>query len=60
MVDLPAGCYSDDTQLRLATSGSILGDAHFDVETFAKVELTIWPSYALGGGRGTKAAAAVL
>lgn len=60
MVDLPAGCYSDDTQLRLATSRSILGDGHFDVETFAKVELTIWPSYALGGGRGTKAAAAAL
>lgn len=60
MVDLPAGCYSDDTQLRLATCRSILGDGHFDVETFAKVELTVWPAYALGGGKGTKAAAAAL
>lgn len=57
---LPAGTYSDDTQLRLATSRSIRGDGEFDAETFAKVELTIWPAYALGGGRGTKAAAANL
>lgn len=55
-VDLPAGCYSDDTQLRLAASRAI--SAHgFDVEAFAKVELTVWPSYALGGGRASKAAA---
>ncbi|WP_313053726.1 ADP-ribosylglycohydrolase family protein [Pseudomonas lopnurensis] len=56
-VDLPAGTYSDDTQLRLAVSRSIRGDGKFDVETFAKVELTVWPAYALGGGLGTKAAA---
>ena len=55
-VPLPAGTYSDDTQLRLATSRSIRGDGEFDPETFAKVELTVWPAYALGGGRGTKAA----
>jgi ADP-ribosylglycohydrolase len=55
-VDLPAGCYSDDTQLRLATSRAI-GSAGFDVEAFAKVELTVWPAYGLGGGRATKAAA---
>ncbi len=59
-VDLPAGTYSDDTQLRLAVSRSIRGDGFFDVETFAKVELPIWPAYALGGGLGTKAAAANL
>jgi len=53
---LPAGCYSDDTQLRLATSRAISNDG-FDVEAFAKIELTVWPSYALGGGRASKAAA---
>jgi ADP-ribosylglycohydrolase len=29
----------------------------FDAEAFAKIELTVWPSYALGGGIGTNAAA---
>lgn len=56
-IDLPAGTYSDDTQLRLAVSRSIRGDGTFDVETFAKIEITVWPTYALGGGLGTKAAA---
>jgi ADP-ribosylglycohydrolase len=56
-VELPLGCYSDDTQLRLATSRSIRGDGTFDVEAFAKVELPVWLSYHLGAGRGTKAAA---
>lgn len=56
-VDLPAGTYSDDTQMRLAVSRSIRGDGSFDVETFAKIEVTVWPTYALGGGLGTKAAA---
>lgn len=54
---LPAGCYSDDTQLRLATARAVHG-AGFDVEAFARIELAIWPSYALGGGRASKAAAA--
>lgn len=53
---LPRGTYSDDTQLRLAVGRSISA-AHFDVDAFARVELTIWPSYALGGGRASKAAA---
>lgn len=56
-VNFPAGAYSDDTQLRLAVSRSITADGTFDVEAFAKIELTVWPSYALGAGRGTKAAA---
>lgn len=56
-IALPAGCYSDDTQLRLATARAIRGDGTFDVEAFAKVELPVWLSYGLGGGRGTKAAA---
>ncbi|MFH2046226.1 MAG: ADP-ribosylglycohydrolase family protein [Pseudomonadota bacterium] len=56
-VELPAGCYSDDTQLRLATCRAIRGDGKFDVEAFAKVELPVWLSYALGAGRGTKSAA---
>ena len=53
---LPAGCYSDDTQLRLATCRA-LGPAGFDAEAFARIELTVWPAYALGGGRATRAAA---
>lgn len=56
-LDLPQGCYSDDTQLRLSTSRSIRGDGTFDVETFSKVELPVWLSYALGAGTGTKSAA---
>jgi ADP-ribosylglycohydrolase len=59
-VDLPAGTYSDDTQLRLAVGRSIRGNGSFDVEAFAKIELTVWPTYALGGGLGTKAAASNL
>jgi ADP-ribosylglycohydrolase len=58
-VELPTGCISDDTQLRLAV-GRCISPAGFDAEAFAKVELTIWPSYALGAGRGSRAAAAHL
>ena len=54
---LPAGCYSDDSQLRLATSRAISSKG-FDVEAFSKVELPVWLSYALGGGKSTSAAAA--
>lgn len=59
-ITFPAGSYSDDTQLRLAVSRSIRGDGRFDVEAFAKVELTVWPAFALGAGRGSKAAASNL
>jgi len=59
-VDLRKGCYSDDTQLRLATCRSITGNGHFDVETFSKVELPVWLSYALGAGTGSKVAAGSL
>lgn len=59
-VELPAGCYSDDTQLRLATLRAIRGDGRFDVRNFSKVELVAWQAYALGGGRSTKAAAVSL
>lgn len=59
-VDLCIGAYSDDTQLRLATSRSIGPDGSFDVESFAKVELPVWLSYSLGAGRGSKAAASSL
>lgn len=55
-VSLPAGCYSDDSQLRLATSRAIRPDG-FDVEALAKVELPVWLSYGLGGGKSTSAAA---
>ncbi len=54
---LPEGTYSDDTQLRLATSRAIRGDGRFDVEAFAKVELPVWSAYALGAGRSSRAAA---
>jgi ADP-ribosylglycohydrolase len=54
---LPQGCYSDDTQLRLAVCRSIRGNGSFDVDAFAKVELPVWLSYALGAGRGSQAAA---
>jgi ADP-ribosylglycohydrolase len=60
LVDLPAGTYSDDTQLRLATSRSIRHDGFFDVESFAKIELPVWLAYSLGGGVGSKAAATSL
>lgn len=56
-VTLPAGAYSDDTQLRLATSRAISGQGYFDVEAFAKIEMPVWQIYALGAGRGSKAAA---
>jgi ADP-ribosylglycohydrolase len=56
-IQLPTGCYSDDTQLRLATCRSIRGNGDFDVEIFSKVEVPVWLSYALGAGRGTKTAA---
>ena len=56
-LELPKGCYSDDTQLRLATCRAIGRDGAFDVDVFAKVELPVWRAYALGAGRGTKAAA---
>lgn len=53
---LPAGTYSDDTQLRLASSRAISGSG-FDPEAFAKVDLAVWPSYALGSGQASRAAA---
>ena len=56
-VDLPAGTYSDDTQLRLCVSRSIRGNGAFDVESFAKIEITSWQGYCLGAGIGSKAAA---
>jgi len=60
LAQLPAGAYSDDTQLRLATSRAITGQGYFDVEAFAKIELPVWQCYALGAGRGSKAAASAL
>ena len=59
-VDLPAGTYSDDTQLRLSVSRAIRGDGAFDVEAFAKIEITVWQGYCLGAGIGSKAAASNL
>jgi ADP-ribosylglycohydrolase len=59
-VDFAEGTYSDDTQLRLSTSRAINSEGFFDVESFAKIELPVWLNYALGAGRGSKAAAANL
>ena len=59
VANLPRGCYSDDSQLRLATARAITPDG-FDVEAFAKIELPVWLSYELGGGKSTKAAATKL
>jgi len=56
-VDLPAGTYSDDTQLRLSVGRAIRGNGIFDVEVFAKIELPVWQSYSLGAGIGSMAAA---
>lgn len=56
IVRMPRGCYSDDSQLRLAT-GRAIGPDGFDVESFATVELPVWMSYALGAGRASKLAA---
>jgi ADP-ribosylglycohydrolase len=56
-VRFPAGTYSDDTQLRLATSRAIRADGTFDVAAFAKVELPTWTNYALGAGVSSKEAA---
>lgn len=57
---LPEGTYSDDTQLRLATSRAIRGDGEFDVDSFARIELVTWQAYHLGAGLGSKAAAAAM
>jgi ADP-ribosylglycohydrolase len=59
-IPFPPGTYSNDTQLRLAVCRAIRGNGVFDAEAFARVELTTWQSYALGAGRGTRAAAANL
>ncbi len=57
MTQLPAGCYSDDTQMRLSVSRAISGTGKFLIEAFASIELPIWRAYALGGGVGSRAAA---
>lgn len=54
---LPAGCYSDDTQLRLATSRAIRADGSFAVDLFSSLEVPLFLSYSLGAGRGTTASA---
>jgi ADP-ribosylglycohydrolase len=59
-IDLPAGTYSDDTQLRLAVSRCIRASGRFDIEAFSKIELSIFPSYGLGAGIGTTTAARAL
>ncbi len=60
LVSLPKGTYSDDTQLRLATSRSINSNYYFSINAFSKVELPVWSVYALGAGIGSKIAASAL
>ncbi|NUW69015.1 ADP-ribosylglycohydrolase family protein [Vibrio coralliilyticus] len=60
LVSLQKGTYSDDTQLRLATSRSINCDYYFSINAFSKVELPVWSVYALGAGIGSKIAASAL
>lgn len=59
-IELPAGAYSDDTQLRLSVGRCIRSGDGFDVEAFSKIELPVFLSYQLGAGRGTRAAAQAL
>lgn len=59
-IELPAGTYSDDTQLRLAVARCIREPGRFDVEAFSKIELPVFLSYELGAGKGTKSAARAL
>jgi ADP-ribosylglycohydrolase len=60
LVDLPAGTYSDDTQLRLAVSRCVRATGRFDLEAFSKIELPVFLSYEMRAGKGTKAAAYAL
>lgn len=55
-ISLPKGCYSDDSQLRLAVCRSIKKDGKLDFETFSKIELPVFLAYGLGKGKGTRAA----
>lgn len=55
-MEMQAGTYSDDTQLRLATCRAITPNG-FDIEAFARIEIPVWLNYALGGGRASKNAA---
>lgn len=57
--ELPVGCWSDDTQLRMAVCRAI-GRYGFDIDSFSRIELPVWPAYALGAGLASKAAAANL
>ena len=58
-VELLAGCWSDDTQLRMAVCRA-MSHHGFNTEAFARIELPVWPAYALGAGLASKAAAANL
>jgi len=56
-VELPAGTYTDDTQLRLSVSRAIRGAGARDVEALGKIEVTDWHGYCLGAGIGCRDAA---
>jgi ADP-ribosylglycohydrolase len=55
--ELPAGTYTDDTQLTLAVARSLLTAGTPWWSAFTRTELPLWLLYKRGGGRGTKRAA---
>lgn len=59
-MELPQGCYSDDTQMRLAVCRSINKNGKFDFETFSKIEVPVFLAYGLGVGKGTRDAGSSL
>jgi len=54
---MPAGSYSDDTQLMLATARSLKSNGTVDHNSFAKQALPTWHSYKVGAGNTVSAAA---
>lgn len=55
--EIPAGTYSDDTQLSIAVARCINQNGVFRADRFAYEELPLWLHYERGGGRATKLAA---
>jgi ADP-ribosylglycohydrolase len=54
--EIAAGDYSDDTQLIIATSRSLLDSPDW-FRVFTRIELPLWTAYERGGGGATKRAA---
>jgi ADP-ribosylglycohydrolase/catechol 2,3-dioxygenase-like lactoylglutathione lyase family enzyme len=54
--EITSGDYSDDTQLIIATSRSLLASPDW-FRVFTRIELPLWTAYERGGGGATKRAA---